>query len=53
MAWASEVHEVSWIVWKTLFVKLSAVVTESKQANGTAECLRATRKTTRLASYAG
>ena len=40
------------IIRITLFVKLSAVVTEREQAQSTLERLRATRKTTRLASQA-
>jgi len=40
------------IIRITLFVKLSAVVTESEQAQSTLERIRATRKATRLASQA-
>ena len=50
--WANEVHHMSGIVGIALFVELSAVVTEGKQSNGTAERIRATRETTRLASQA-
>ena len=51
--WAHEVHDMSWVVWKALFVKLPAVETEDKQTQGTFEGIWAARKTTGFASETG
>ncbi len=50
--WAHEIHEVGRIGWEALFVELSAVEAEDKEAQSTFERIGATRETTRLASQA-
>lgn len=44
--WAREVHRVSWIIWKTLFIKLPAIERINKKTQSALERIRATRKAT-------
>jgi hypothetical protein len=50
--WAYEVHQMSRIIRKTLFIKLSAVVGETKQTQGTFKSMWAARKAARFPSQA-
>jgi hypothetical protein len=50
--WAKEVHHVSWVIWKTLFIKLPAIETINKKAQSALKRIRATRKATRSTSEA-
>ena len=49
-SWADEVHNMGSIIWKMLFMKLSAVETIDKQTQGTFQSIGTTRKTSRFAS---
>ena len=50
--WAKEVHHISWIVWKTLFIKLPAIETINKKTQSALKRIWATRKATRSTSEA-
>ena len=43
--WVREVHNVSWIFGKALFVELASIERIDKQAHGRAKCFGTTRET--------